>query len=85
MHLSISDDIHEGREFEFENSDSIASMKETYEINKRKKVGDKMNCAVCKKEVVKKSYQAKFCCIKCKDQYWNTVDETRRERAKLFN
>ena len=85
MIFSANDDIHEGREFEFESSISIDSMKETYEINKRKKVGDKMDCANCNKSVVKKAYQAKFCCVKCKDQYWNTVDDTRRERAKLFN
>lgn len=56
-----------------------------YDKAKDAKVGEIIACACCGSKMVKKSYQQKFCSLKCKDKYWNTVDEKRRVRASNFS
>ncbi len=60
-----------------------------YNNNKTKKVNDKMVCACCNKNMIKKSYQSQFCSNKgkgnCKDMFWNRVDRKRFEKAIQFN
>jgi hypothetical protein len=55
-----------------------------YEDNTKAKVGDTICCPSCGKNFKKKSYQQKFHSTKCKDIYWNSVDDVRRERAKFY-
>jgi hypothetical protein len=62
----------------------IQIKKERYIKATEAKTGSKIECANCGKSMTKKTYQTKFCKNKCKDQYWNTVDEKRRERTKQF-
>jgi hypothetical protein len=68
---------------------------ERYNLNKIAKVGDEIICPTCGKHFTKKSYQHVFCRKRgvgksegkgnlCKDTYHNSVNETRRERAKSF-
>lgn len=59
-------------------------MEQCYSTNQKSRVGDAIHCPTCEKSFKKKSYNQKFCCSKCKDTYWNTVDDTRRERAKMY-
>lgn len=42
-----------------------------YDINKSAKVGEELVCPVCGGRFVKKSWQQAFCCVSCKDRYWN--------------
>lgn len=42
-----------------------------YLKNGKAKVGTRINCAWCQKNLEKKSYQHKFCGTKCKDSFWN--------------
>jgi hypothetical protein len=58
-------------------------MKPIYEINSMLKVGSKMYCPYCRKIIVKKSWQHKFCGTECKDKYWNT-EPARKKRADFF-
>ena len=58
---------------------------ERYSLASAAKVGDSIHCPTCNCKFIKKTYQQKFHKIKCKDRYWNSVDEERRERAKRFN
>lgn len=39
--------------------------------NEKAKVGTECRCPMCGKTFVKKVYQQKFCCIKCKNNYHN--------------
>lgn len=39
--------------------------------NEKVKVGSECRCPMCGKKFVKKVYQQKFCCIKCKNNYHN--------------
>ena len=39
--------------------------------NEKAKVGTECRCPMCGKKFVKKVYQQKFCCIKCKNNYQN--------------
>jgi hypothetical protein len=63
----------------------IVQAKSRYDTNAQKKVGETCACPSCGKNFVKRSYQQKFHSIKCKDIYWNSIDDTRRERAKFYN
>lgn len=84
----LSNLLDDGEEYRDRDAE-LAIMKDRYTsryvINKAAKVRTKCICPVCKKEFAKKSYQQAFCRTKCKDRYWNTVDDGRRERAVLFN
>ena len=42
-----------------------------YKNNKSAKVGTEIECPVCHKRFIKKSYQQAFCCGECKDKFWN--------------
>jgi hypothetical protein len=64
---------------------SIPTAKSLYETNKAAKVGETICCAFCKKSIQKKSYQQAFCRTKCKDRFWNSTVDSRRERANLFS
>ena len=56
--------------------------------NKKARVGSIIICPICLKKFSKRSYQHVFCRNKgvnnCKDRFWNTMDDTRLERAKTF-
>lgn len=39
--------------------------------NEKSKVGSYCRCPMCGKKFIKKVYQQKFCCIKCKNNYHN--------------
>jgi len=64
-------------------------MRAAYDVARAAKRGSKIECPVCGKSLVKRSYQQVFCSNKgrgnCKDRYWNCVDENRSFRAQLFN
>ena len=69
-------------EYEYRITDLIAN----YQDNKNIKVNNNIFCPVCGKKFRKKTKAHSFCSNKgrnnCKDRYWNSTDETRRERAK---
>jgi hypothetical protein len=73
---------------EDDRADTLQLRKDTLENRylkaKGAKVGERIQCT-CGQHFTKKSYQQKFHTLKCKDRYWNTVDDTRRARAKYFN
>lgn len=60
----------------------------TYADNKTLPVGSNIFCPVCGKFFLKKTYQMSFCRNKghrnCKDVFWNTVDDKRRQRVGMF-
>ena len=64
----------------------ISASKSAYQHALSAKVGTKINCPGCNKEMVKKSYQHKFCGIKipgnsnCKDFIHNWYNTSRLER-----
>ena len=71
--------ISELRELKQEVFDAISEpdielMKVAYEDASNAKTGDKIICPFCGKDLVKKSYQHKFCCTKHKDKYWNIIN-----------
>lgn len=39
--------------------------------NESSNVGTECKCPICKRTFIKKTYQQKFCCIKCKNKYHN--------------
>ena len=43
----------------------------SYVKAKNAKVGETITCANCGKKMVKKTYQQKFCCDRCKIKYHN--------------
>jgi len=69
----------------FEPHPSTSKFKATHEANKAVKVGQKINCPVCRKGFKKRSYQHSFCSNRgrgnCKDEYWNNVHPERMERV----
>ena len=64
---------------------NVQLMKSIYESNMKAVVGSTCKCPDCFKSFVKKTWQQKFDRIKCKDRFWNTVDVTRKQRARCFN
>lgn len=64
---------------------SIKQLKQNYNDNKSKKVGDKCCCPSCGEFFVKEHYQQVFCKTKpgtqCKDYYWNNVTPTKRNNT----
>ncbi len=66
-------------------SKDTAILKSNYRLNRAAKTGEEIPCVICDKVFIKKTYHHVFCCTPHKDMYWNTVDETRRDRATLFN
>lgn len=39
--------------------------------NAKAKVGTECRCPMCHKKFIKKTYQQRFCCIKCKNNFHN--------------
>jgi len=64
---------------------SISKLKQGYNDNKSKKVGEKCQCPSCGEFFVKEHYQQVFCKTKhgtqCKDYYWNNVTPTKRNNT----
>ena len=56
-------------------------MSKLYLIAEESKVGARIKCPACSRELTKKSYQHKFCGTKCKDRYWNRVDPRKRNNT----
>lgn len=42
-----------------------------YSTNKQASVGEDIKCPICGKVFTKKQYSQAFCCIECKNDYWN--------------
>ena len=55
-----------------------------YEENKAAKVGSTIICPTCGKEFVKKQYSQAFCCLQCKDKYWNTMGDRHKGTNEAF-
>lgn len=61
-----------------------SKMQILYNKNKNQVVGDLCFCPSCGLEFIKETYQQVFCSSsvnksrKCKDLYWNTIDENKR-------
>ena len=57
-------------------------MQRLYNINKAQEIGDFCYCPSCGEGFIKETYQQVFCrsftSNICKDKYWNTVDENKR-------
>lgn len=66
------------------NTENINQMKKTYEEAKRGVVGSTITCPSCNGKHIKTTYHKVFCCIRCKDFYWNFTDEKRRYRLHLW-
>lgn len=63
--------------------DSI--IKDNYiKVNAQASVGSQCTCPECNKKFIKKYYQQKFCCTRCKDNYHNHTDPSRVNRLKNF-
>ena len=67
--------------------EKIQEMKRLYEAAQQASVGSDIVCPVCKKKIIKTTYQKTFCSNgknkgrgNCKDAYWNTVDPKKRCR-----
>jgi hypothetical protein len=65
---------------EVEESDNVQStvynvqeMKENYQKNKSKSIGEHMYCPFCGESVIKKTYNKIFCSTDHKEKYWNNV------------
>ena len=52
-------------------------LKTNYNFNNKAKVGQKLICPICGREFKKKVPQQAFCFTKCKDKFWNFVDQKR--------
>lgn len=59
-------------------------MKLIYEANKKLKIGQTITCPTCDYITIKKTWNQAFCCTKCRQQYWNTVDPERAEKSRLY-
>lgn len=74
----------------------VLLMVSRYTLAKNASVGSTITCPSCGVKFVKRSYQNTFCGLrgknshkkqgrKCKDMYWNSVDDGRNLRAVTFN
>lgn len=61
----------------------ITKRKETYNTNKKLKVGDKCTCPICKCEFTKTHYAQAFCCNDCKVKFHN--DRQRGKRNDYYH
>jgi len=61
--------------------DAITTMKRLYALAEEAKIGSTIRCPTCGRAIVKTTYHKKFSSTKCKDRYWNLVDDKRRARA----
>ena len=70
----------------------VEVMKERYRAAEAAKIGATIRCACCGRKIKKTTYHKRFCSNgktkkggNCKDRYWNTVVDTRRERATIYS
>jgi len=59
-----------------------------WDKSKRAMTGSIVSCPVCHSTFRKTRQNQAFCPVKsrkCKDRFWNTVNDERRERAALMN
>ena len=76
---------HERERAEEELANTIAIMKQRYRFAESAPTGATIRCPYCNAYIIKNTYQKKFCKgKKCKDSYWNLVDDKRRERCKHY-
>lgn len=61
----------------------MSKRKEIYKTNKLAKVNEEIVCPICGKHFIKKQWQQAFCCIKCKDAYWNAKKD--RHKGGITN
>lgn len=86
--MNAKDDMSEGEYFSRDQDTGeidLELMQNQYFKNKQAKVGTMICCPICNVVFKKKSYQQAFNLTSCKDQYHNTVNPERRNRAKFFN
>lgn len=62
----------------------MGSDKDIYEVNHVTNVGSMIKCPNCHKNFIKKTYNQKFCCTKCKDNYHNHNNPERAVRQQNF-
>lgn len=60
----------------------IKLYKQRYKVASKAEIGTTINCPTCNKELLKNTYNRIFNSTKCKNKYWNTVDDVRRARAR---
>lgn len=87
--LLFSKKVDERKQFEERLQAMVSAMEAKYNANLRADTGSIIECPVCSKKFKKATYHKVFCSNQkthgaenCKDRYWNTVDEKRRNRAK---
>jgi hypothetical protein len=60
-------------------------LKKARQLCQEAKIGEEISCPSCGTRFVKKSYQSVFCKskkgTKCKDNFWNNVDESKRKNT----
>lgn len=52
-------------------SKKVSKRQQRYLTNKAAKCGTEISCAVCERTFTKRQYSQAFCCLECKDAYWN--------------
>lgn len=67
---------------------TIQQMTERYQRAAHARTGDQVECPACGTLHEKTRYNKLFCAApirgsSCKDNYWNTVDDTRRKRMEI--
>lgn len=84
-------DVKDLELYGFEPYDTASIMQDRHKQNKLARIGELIRCPVCNKLIQKKTKDHTFCSNgrrkkggNCKDRYWNTVDDERRERAKTY-
>lgn len=81
------EDFDEDEDFEpiIRSTTKIELFLARYNAAKAAKVKEVIHCPTCNKRHLKTTYHKVFCKDrKRKDTYWNTVDDSRRERAKAY-
>lgn len=83
----MSINLEDKGDFEFGFAEEIArsQLVERYTEAKTAKVGNQCLCPYCLTTFKKKVYQQAFCNRKCKDKYWNLVDDKRFTRMQIFS
>ena len=65
--------------------DGIAKARARYRVAKQAEIDTTIECSWCGKHIVKRTHHRAFCSCKCKQSFWNNVDEKRRKRAQKFS
>lgn len=89
--LIFGNKLDERKKSEERLQNMVSAMEAKYKHNLIAATGSIIECPVCSKKFKKATYHKVFCSNQkthgpenCKDRYWNTVDERRRERAKTW-